>query len=69
MELTLDALKTALRVLNAISERQPPNPFDVASLKGFAPLLAEAPLDELACDVIQQALRRRSEQRSRAAGL
>jgi hypothetical protein len=69
MELTLDALKTALRVLTAISERQKPDPGDVEALRTFAPLLANSPLDELACDVIQQALRRRSEIRAKETGV
>ncbi len=67
MELSVEALKVALRVLTAISERRTPDERDVAALKKLAPLLADGPLDELACDVIQQALKRRAELRSRTA--
>ena len=61
------AMRTALRVLGAIVEGHPPNPSDVESLHKFAPLLADGPSDELACDVIQQAMKRRAQLR-RAAG-
>ena len=56
-----EALKTALRVLAAITDggRQP-DPADVEQLRRLAPLMADTPLDELAADVIQQALRRRA---------
>jgi hypothetical protein len=65
MEQPLDALKLALRVLSAISERQAPEAHDVQELRRLAPALGDGPLDELACDVIQQALRRRAEVRAR----
>jgi hypothetical protein len=65
---SIEALKTALRVLTAISERTNPEPADIETLKSYAPLLADAPDDELACDVIQQAIRRRADVRSKAGG-
>jgi len=69
MEIATEALKTALRVLTATSHRTEPDPADVQELKRLAPLLADAAsLDEMACDVIQQALKRRAEVRARTAG-
>jgi hypothetical protein len=59
----LDVMKTALRVLTDITERRHPAPAEVEALRQFAPALAASPLDELACDVIQQELRRRAEGR------
>lgn len=68
MKQSLAAMKTALRVLTALSERRVPEPADVDALKNYAPLLGNLSVDELACDVIQQALKRRAEARtSRAA--
>jgi hypothetical protein len=67
MQLSDEALKVALRVLTALGDHQCPDPADVEGLKRYAPLLADTPLDELACEVIQQALRRRAEVRSRGA--
>ena len=61
-------MKTALRVLTAITERRAPDTTDVEELRRYAPLLGDAPLDELACDVIQQALKRRAVERERARG-
>ena len=60
MEKSLDAMQTALRVLSALTEKRRPDPADVEQLRNFAPLLADGPLDELACDVIQQALSHRA---------
>src|SRR5947209_800848 len=45
MQITVNALKVALRVLTAISERQEPNADDLEMLKSYAPLLAR--LDEV----------------------
>ena len=63
----VDALKVAFRVLTAFRERKDPDPADVEALKSYAPLLADAPEDELACEVIHQALRRRAEVRAKSA--
>jgi hypothetical protein len=60
-----DALKTALRVLTALGDKHQADPADVAELQRLAPSLADTPLDELACEVIQQALRQRAEVRAR----
>ena len=61
-------MKLAVRVLTAISLGQQPEKNDVEALRTLEPLLADtAPLDELACEVIQQALKRRAEVRARQA--
>ncbi len=59
MEDTLAPIEIALRVLKAINHRRQPDPADVESLYYLAPLLSDVPVDELACDVIQQALQHR----------
>jgi DNA-binding NtrC family response regulator len=61
----MDALMTALRVLTALNQHAVPNPDDVMVLRAHAPLRVDADLDELACDVIQQALKRRAEIRAK----
>ena len=65
MERSLDAMKVAMRVLTALSDKRTPDPADIKTLNEFAPLLRDLSPDELACDVIQQALRRRSQVRAR----
>jgi hypothetical protein len=53
-------LETALRVLDAFSEHNEPELADVQKLKRLAPLMSlleDAPLDEIACDVIERALK------------
>ncbi len=66
MEVATEALKTALRVLTAVSEKKEPDPADVDELKRLSPLLADSSsLDEMACDVILQAMKRRDELRKR----
>ena len=53
MQQTPDTMRTALRVLTAVIERRDPHLADLEELRRFAPLLADAPVDELARDVIQ----------------
>jgi hypothetical protein len=60
MELSNQAMKVALRVITAISEHREADSADVAYLRSLAPLLSNAPVDELAREVIQQALKRRA---------
>ena len=60
-----DAMKLALRVLTALGDHQEPIEDDVSELRRIAPDKAAAALDELACDVIQRAIRHRAESRSR----
>ena len=57
-------METALRVLAAINERHDPAPADAEELRRLAPGLTEEPLDELACDIIQQALIQRAHLRA-----
>lgn len=59
-------MKVALRVLTALNEKQTPNPQDLAELGRLAPLLNGLPPDELACEVIQLALKHRAEVRSKS---
>jgi hypothetical protein len=59
MENSLAAMKTAMRVLAAVNEKRDPDAADLDELRRLAPLLAALPPDELACDVIKQALQRR----------
>jgi hypothetical protein len=61
MERTLNAMKVAARVLVALGEHQAPDQADVDELRSLDPLMNDMPLDDLACDVIQQALKRRAE--------
>ena len=63
MEPSKAAMKAALRVLTALSEHQPPNQSDVDELHWYAPADRERPIDEIACDAIQRALKERDETR------
>ncbi len=56
-----NTLRTALRVLTTIADRQNPHPDDVASLLRYAPDLEHLPPDGLACAIIQRALKAREE--------
>ena len=60
MQHSLAAMTTALRVLTAITDHQPPTPADLEELRRMAPGRADMPLDELACGVIQLALKGRA---------
>jgi hypothetical protein len=65
MQDSLRALKVALRVITAIApDRHEPDPRDIAELESLAPELRGLPPDELACEVIHLALRRRAELRT-----
>jgi hypothetical protein len=68
MQASLDAMKIALRVLQAISEKHMPDPAVVDSLRNLAPFRTDQPIDELACDVIKQALMTRANLRSESVG-
>jgi hypothetical protein len=59
MKLMLEEMIVAMRVLTAINDKRHPNPEDVAELRRLAPLSAERPADELACDAIMEAIKRR----------
>ena len=58
----------ALGVLSALTEHQRPTPTDIAELQALAPFWSSMPIDKLACEVIQQAIRNRAEIKPRAAG-
>jgi len=55
-----DSLRRALRVLNALVVKGDADPSDVAELHRLAPLLAGAPVEELAWGVLEQVLKDRS---------
>jgi hypothetical protein len=61
----LAALKLALRVLGAVSEKQYPDPRDLAALRELAPDAAGMGADELACEVIQRAIKHRAQVRQK----
>ena len=61
MNENVQAMRIALRVLTAINEGHVASEVDIKELRVFAPLLADGPADELACDVIQQAMKRRAQ--------
>lgn len=63
MEKSLAAMQTALRVLTAVTREESPAQSDLDELRKFSPLMQDGPADELACDVIQQAIRRREQVR------
>jgi hypothetical protein len=58
-------MQTALRVLTALTEKRKPDPADLEMLGAYAPLLASIDPDELACEVLQQALKRRAQTRAK----
>ena len=59
-------MTVAVRVLHAINMKEAPNNEDIEELQRLEPLLADtAELDELACEVIQRALKRRAEARGK----
>jgi hypothetical protein len=60
MAQSIEAMQTALRTLTALTEKRDPDAADLDALRTYAPQLAGLPADELACEVIQQALRRRA---------
>ena len=69
MQAGLDAMKTALRVLTALTEKRQPDPADINLLRSYAgPQTEDVALDEFACSIIQQALERRADIRSASAG-
>jgi hypothetical protein len=65
------ALQTAVRVLMALGSHRIPEPSDVEQLKSIAPLgylLGGMPLEEMACDVIMQAMKQRAALRAARLG-
>ena len=68
MDPNFDAMMIAVRVLMALGEKVPPDSGDLDSLRGFAPSEAHLPSDELACEVIQQAIKRHTAGRTAGNG-
>ena len=64
MQDPIEAMKTALRVLTALTERSKPDERDLQAMRECEPDLADLPPDELACEVIQHALRQRANMRA-----
>ena len=58
MQVTGEALKTAVRALTAINERRNPEESDAEALRRFAPVLGNLKAEDLACEVINQAMKR-----------
>jgi hypothetical protein len=59
MNTNVDAMMIAVRVLTSLNEKRLPDPADLGHLRQFAALSTHLPADELACEVIQQAIKRR----------
>ena len=57
---TMASIDTATRVLMAIMDKGKPEPCDVEELRRFAPDCSDLPVDELACEVVQRAVKRRA---------
>jgi hypothetical protein len=54
-------MATALRVLKAVTEKRHPDPADIAALRDLAGAQPQdIDVDELACEAIQKALKRRA---------
>ena len=65
MQESFDAMTTALRILTAITKECDPEPTDVVALRTFCGSQAQGvDIDELACEVIQNALRHRAKVRA-----
>jgi hypothetical protein len=58
MHESLAAMKLAIRVLTAITNRQHPEPTELEELRRLAPQSSDLPPDELACEVIQRGIKR-----------
>ena len=67
MQRGIEEMEIALRVLKPLTERTQPAPGGVEALLRVAPQVENSGLDELICDVIQQALKRRAEIRKARA--
>jgi hypothetical protein len=66
MQENFDAMTTALRILTAITEDRDPDPSNVVALRDFCGSQAQGiDIDELACEVIQNALKQRSKARAK----
>ena len=69
MQKSYDAMKLALRVGGELNDKRHPDPRDVAALRTLAgPGSVTLGIDELACQVIREALEHRDKVRSQAIG-
>ena len=68
MQQLVAAIQVALRVLTAITEGRNPAPQDVEALKRLAPTVQYKSIDELACTVVQDALKHRAKVRAAREG-
>jgi hypothetical protein len=64
----LAAMKSALRVLSAITDKKPPDPADIAELRRIDPAAQDLDVDELARKVIQQCMGNRPKTRNSSGG-
>ena len=66
MREALDIMKTALRVLTAVSDKRAADPTDIDHLEAYGgPKPQGMDLDEYTCGVIQEALKKRATKRAR----
>ncbi len=56
-------MEVALRVLGAITEGREPGANDVEELQRLSPLHEDLGLEQLSCEVIREALKRREKRR------
>ena len=68
MRVSLEIIKTATRVLSAVTDQQTPDPADVQALRDFDGRGNGRDLETLACDAVQKAIRRRTEIRHLTGG-
>lgn len=67
MKKRLAAIEVALRVLTAAVYNQRPDPSDVQALYEYAEQPKGLEIDQLACAVIEEAIKQNSEARAKAA--
>jgi hypothetical protein len=67
MRAGIEAIKTATRVLAALTAKQEPDPTDIQALREYDEAPNGREFDELACDVVQKALRHRAAMRAARA--
>jgi hypothetical protein len=65
---TTEKTAVALRVLTAINYKQELDPKDIVLLRAYCPEGRNLDLDELACMVIQDAMKAKRQQRARERG-
>jgi hypothetical protein len=67
MEQSLNQMRTALRVLTALTQQLSPDAADIETLRLLTTRMPMDSAEELACQAIRQALKRREHIRMRAA--